>query len=565
MTQIFIAHHPSDAGFVAQLKAALVQAGFRSALSPRRAGAILPIWSAEGMADLAVLQAAGEGAERGILFPVMAQADMLPTAYAGFTTYDLSHWHGAADDFVLNALIDALPAPAVPASAPVSAHGMAASPLAPWEQSGGGWSASRPRSPEASSFARASHSGRGAGGVARPALRAGLFVAVFLGLAGAGAVFYQFFKTGESVTAAVPGDQRSLDAPAREVAAAAVHAAAAQPPRAFSDLPAPRDARKDPLPSDPLSDENFVLIADQDTAALVDEGSAEGAEEDVDGPMESVAEAAPPAPAFILPVLPKRVPAAIQAAAAGEPESDTVLPVRPVRYEGQAAALERFQDCPDCPEMVALPGGRFEMGSPPSEQGRYSYEGPRHGVTLTAFAMGRMEITHGQWAVCVREGPCRTKPDAPKNTPVLFVSWEEAQAYTDWLSEKTGKPYRLPTEAEWEYAARGGTDTAYWWGDDFSRRQVPRGAVTEVGGLAPNPFGLYDTLGNAREWVADCYRSSYRGAPDDGSAVDGNCSRRVVRGGYWDSEPRDVRAANRARLRPGQRVRYMSLRVAMDM
>ena len=240
--------------------------------------------------------------------------------------------------------------------------------------------------------------------------------------------------------------------------------------------------------------------------------------------------------------------------------------------ERRLAELRRparvFRDCDACPEMVVIPAGTFRMGSPASEEGRYDDEGPRHGVTLGSFAMGVKEVTFDEWDACVGGGGCgEYRPGYVSwgrgARPVIFVNWDDAQAYVRWLSERTGAAYRLPSESEWEYAARAGTTTPFHTGATISTDQANydgrtyvygsghrgtfRGMTTPAGTFAPNAFGLYDVHGNVREWVEDCWHADYSGAPSDGTAwtTGGNCSRRVLRGGSWSTYPRYLRSANR--------------------
>ena len=216
-----------------------------------------------------------------------------------------------------------------------------------------------------------------------------------------------------------------------------------------------------------------------------------------------------------------------------------------------------FKDCEDvCPEMVVVPAGAFTMGSPAGEEGRTSQEGPRHAVAFgSAFAIGRYEVTVAEYDACVAAGGCsRTANDqgwGRGRRPVVDVSWNDAMAYVTWLSEHTGHRYTLPSEAEWEYAARAGSDTPWHTGrailtDDANilnqfARTVP------VGGYAPNAFGLHDVHGNVGEHVLDCRDVGYVGVPNDGSAnTSGDCSAsRVSRGGHLADEPAHVRSAAR--------------------
>jgi formylglycine-generating enzyme required for sulfatase activity len=188
-------------------------------------------------------------------------------------------------------------------------------------------------------------------------------------------------------------------------------------------------------------------------------------------------------------------------------------------------------------------------------------------VTIKPFAIGVYELTEAEWQVCVTDGACKTKPKSGEepNLPALYLSWRDANDYAAWLSKKSGRKYRLPTEAEWEYAARGGATTAYWWGDSFDRARVSSNAAGVVGAFSANAFGLYDVAANAREWVADCYVNNFAKAPVDGSAVtDGDCGKRVIRGGAWLSAPVDMRVANRSRIDIGVRARYMGVRLAAE-
>ena len=279
-------------------------------------------------------------------------------------------------------------------------------------------------------------------------------------------------------------------------------------------------------------------------------------------------------------------------------------------YSASPAPGTRFRDCSTCPEMVWLPTGEFTMGSPASEAGRGADEGPQRRVRIGyPLAVGVHEVTRGEFGRFVSStghavgGSCWTFEDGKyeerpgrswrspgfsqgDDHPVVCVNWDDAQAYVRWLSRETGKGYRLPSEAEWEYAARGGTSTSRWWGhsadsgcgsangadltakDRFSHWTVAScrdGHVytAPVGSYGANPFGLYDVLGNVFEWVGDCWNGSYAGAPSDGGTwTSGECGRRVVRGGSWGSSPRYVRAAYRSRSVTGGRNNRLGFRVA---
>jgi len=247
-----------------------------------------------------------------------------------------------------------------------------------------------------------------------------------------------------------------------------------------------------------------------------------------------------------------------------------------------------FRECERCPEMVGIPAGAFTMGSPASEPGRFDNEGPQHRVSIRAFALGKYPVTSEEFLIFLRAtgyqpAPCNpilgltwhspghglAYPPGwvePPRTPAVCLSWHDAEAYISWLNaqaharvslrSENGGPYRLPSEAEWEYAARAGTATARWWGNAIGINhancngcgsQWDGRELAPVGSFAANPFGLHDMLGNAWQWTADCWHESYVGAPTDGSAwITGDCGKRVLRGGSWANVAVFVRAAARS-------------------
>ena len=201
------------------------------------------------------------------------------------------------------------------------------------------------------------------------------------------------------------------------------------------------------------------------------------------------------------------------------------------------------------------------MGSPESEKGRYDDEGPVHRVSVRQpFAIGKYEVTFAEWDACVSGGGCNGyRPDdrgwGRGNRPVIHVSHKDAKAYTAWLSRKTGHSYRLPSEAEWEYAARAGTTTRFHFGNSISSSQANyggnKGKTVPVGSYPANGFGLHDVHGNVYEWVEDCWHKSYAGAPSDTNVwKTGDCSRRVLRGGSWGNAASYLRAAYRSFTTP---------------
>lgn len=233
----------------------------------------------------------------------------------------------------------------------------------------------------------------------------------------------------------------------------------------------------------------------------------------------------------------------------------------------ELAPFSVFRDAPDTPEMVVIPVGMFMMGSAGTEAGRKHDEGPVHQVRIDRpFALGRYALTFDEWDACVAHGSCFYRPEdqgwGRGRRPVINVSWDDAVAYIKWLWHRVDQPYRLPSEAEWEYAARAGTTTRYPWGDDPGTSQANfRGSGSQwggkqtapVGSFEPNAWGLYDMIGNVWEWVQDYSKDSYAGAPTDGSAwlkrSFFETRMRVLRGGSWGGQfgPVDARSANRGR------------------
>jgi len=254
---------------------------------------------------------------------------------------------------------------------------------------------------------------------------------------------------------------------------------------------------------------------------------------------------------------------------------------------GQEQKDREFQECTDCPVMVGIPAGAFVMGSAADEPGRFDAEGPQHRVAIRAFALGKFDVTTAQFLSFLRAtgyqpAPCNKiltlgwqspgngqayarSGAEPPSWPATCIGWKDAIAYIQWLNSQARAahpsptrrdgPYRLPSEAEWEYAARGGTVTARWWGDAVGTNNANCNGcgskfddrvLTDVDSFTPNPFGLYGMLGNAWQWTADCWHKSYVGAPSDGRAWLGDdCGKHVLRGGSFDNVPIFIRSAAR--------------------
>jgi formylglycine-generating enzyme required for sulfatase activity len=249
-----------------------------------------------------------------------------------------------------------------------------------------------------------------------------------------------------------------------------------------------------------------------------------------------------------------------------------------------------FTDCAGCPEMVVVPAGSFTMGSQEKEDGRHSDEEPLHAVTIAKpFAVSRLEITLGQYSAFVEatghkagdtcwiwvgtlyknvKGKSFRDPgyEQADDHPVACISWYDAQAYAAWLSAETHQNYRLLSEAEWEYAARAGTASAFATGDvALTKKQAhfDAGGAVSVGNYDANGFGLQDMHGNVWEWVQDCYVDSYKNAPEDGSSIkDFDRCKRVNRGGGWGDYPKYLRSASRGWDTPSSWYSVVGFRLA---
>ncbi|WP_158944497.1 formylglycine-generating enzyme family protein [Granulicella sp. S190] len=285
---------------------------------------------------------------------------------------------------------------------------------------------------------------------------------------------------------------------------------------------------------------------------------------------------------------------------------------RPVvhRQVGEALPVAPPAAPPD--DFVNIPAGHFQMGSPSNEKDRYDDEGPVHDVVITGFALSKYDVTRGEFAAFVKEtgydagNSCYTfetndweshdgrnwRDPAFRQTdrdPVVCVNQNDIHAYAEWLGRKTGHQYRLPSEAEWEYATRAGTTSSRFWGEDpdqaceyanvadqTARDQIAGASTWEihncrdgyaytspVGSFKPNGFGLYDMLGDVWQWTEDCYHKNYNEAPKDGSAwTAGACELHACRGGAWLIEPENVRSASRVRDRPLNRFTSLGFRLA---
>jgi formylglycine-generating enzyme required for sulfatase activity len=249
----------------------------------------------------------------------------------------------------------------------------------------------------------------------------------------------------------------------------------------------------------------------------------------------------------------------------------------PIAEEEGLVSGQRFRECKkDCPEMIVIPPGKFTMGSSQAEEDAYLDEDPPHEVTIAkAFAVSKFDVTFADWNACVVAGGCSPVSDQgmPDPTlPVFNVSLDDAKQYVNWFATMTGKPYRLLTESEWEYAARAGATTVHYWGDDLKRGVdycdgcIGISRIAPVGSFKPNPFALYDMEGNVWQWVQDCYHDDYNGAPQNGSAwLEDDCKQYVARGGAYNGAPRRTRLAVRVRRAPTARAANLGFRIARSL
>ena len=235
-----------------------------------------------------------------------------------------------------------------------------------------------------------------------------------------------------------------------------------------------------------------------------------------------------------------------------------------------------FQDCDYCPELVVVPNGIYVMGL----GGTTEAENPRHRVTIRKpFAIGRYEVSFNEWEACMTDGGCDHDPDDHKwgrgTRPVINVKFGQVEKYLNWLSEATGQTYRLPSESEWEYAHRGGTTTTYPWGNELGinlanckdcKSMWSAKGTAPVGSFEANAYGLFDTVGNAFEWTADCWNPNHENAPADGSArTDGDCKQRVMRGGSFYYFSKVARSSYRAKNRKEVNSYWLGFRVVREL
>jgi formylglycine-generating enzyme required for sulfatase activity/class 3 adenylate cyclase len=279
---------------------------------------------------------------------------------------------------------------------------------------------------------------------------------------------------------------------------------------------------------------------------------------------------APVAPPTVLPSAPSSPAPALKPAA---PQAQPAPSAAPTPQQPRAAPSAAPATQPALavrePEMNMLRGGSFTMGSSDDVTER-----PTHQVTIKPFAMSLYPISVGDWNRCAAAKACAFAATGQDDAPVTNVSWTDAKQFVAWLAAATKKAFRLPSESEWEYAARAGTQTKYWWGDQFQSGMANCKNCTDIpaaeqpvksGSFKPNPFGLYDMGGGVDQWVEDCWHKNYQGAPADGSAwVESECASHVIRSGSWRNDARYVRPSNRDSYDTNVRYPTHGFRVALS-
>lgn len=537
MTNIFISYSRNDRQIVQQMATALQQDGFNvwwdreippgstfaDVIDKRlnEAHCVLVIWSSSSVKSNWVQEEADDGLQSGRLIPVMIEEIDLPRGFKRLQTANLINWRGdrAAPEWVsVVSEVRRLVAQGQAASAPKAAAPRIATPKpaapkqsAPKPVARKALPSHAPKQPNAASSRRTTpQPAARQAPVPTPKKSGGAgailgLVAVFVVALGAGGYFFLKSKSGEVVQA---------------------------------------EAESHPIASSELQTAEATVPA-PDVGAALNEGVAEPA----DGNLTVLAAADTESMADPVDEVPVET----------TPEVTDVEPNKP-------QPGEIIQDCGSCPELVVIAAGASVMGAPDGERSSEAVETPQIQVRLDySFAIGRFEVTHEQWAACLADGGCGAYEPSDNgwgrgNRPVINVSYDNALEYVAWLSAKTGAKYRLPSESEWEFAARSGTTTPFSTGDTISTRQAnfngqypyaggaqerSAGKTLAVGSFSPNAFGIFDTQGNVWEWVSDCWKPSHRDADPSGTPVGGVCSQRVLKGGAWNGGAWRARSAHR--------------------
>lgn len=580
MSKVRLLFAPENTGFADKLASALAQSGYDASTDDDPASAALVIWSQASAASKPILSAARSALARRVLVPVALGKTPPPPSFEHLWPMDLAGWNGRPDDprwkFVLDELELATRRGVV--FRPAAANDRGAPPLkretprdAAVDAAPAPGRAEERITPAPTLFAedrvetirprpKFPRIAVGAGFGAAAILGAGvaaLMIGVSDGRRAAGkkddpVVAFVVQPRPEAVAVAPEGETGAPDAPAPALADAPSSAGA--------------DDLRDGAAGAPALD---VPPADE----MPDGAPAAGAVAPVEAIAATPAAARPDPP----PADSEETPAADADPIAGLAWSVTAS------ADAETASYGRYlRDCVDCPDLAEIDAGSFLMGA--GDPAARAFEGPQTPVTLTRpIAMAVRETTFEDWARCVDAGVCRAVGDAGfgrGKRPVVNVSHADAEAYAAWLSSKTGQRYRLPTEAEWEYAARAGSADAFPFGPvvDAARANYDasavdaagapgrrRGVTAPAGAFAPNAYGLFDMQGNVWEWTADCWRASHDGRPADASAVGGACASRTVKGGAWNAPASSLRPAHRDGVLAATARNDLGFRVVRDL
>ncbi|MEZ5896158.1 MAG: SUMF1/EgtB/PvdO family nonheme iron enzyme [Parvularculaceae bacterium] len=621
MTAVQLLFAPENKGVADKIAAGLASSGY-TALSDGSAPAqaVIVIWSASGASSSRVIAGARAALAARILVPVAIGKTPPPPSFEHIWPVDLAGWAGNDDDprwrFVLDEIELAVRRGVEFAPSADEAAGEAAGEAASGRPDDAEFMPAR--APDAS-FSD-DEEGAGAEGlfavspthapaVVRPrprlpalAIFAGVSVSTVLGLA-VGAFFIGMSQQGAIVRAATsaplvafvepknqPGGMAEFDAenfpprpdfinaPTSTAAEGAAFAAMTEPPsseklreatqdesarqlsQSSGKLPSPSSTLSEPAPMQ-LTDDVGVHHPDN----LIDDNPPGEPVNDPDTDLFAAQEASPDDE--------------IDAIVTASLEQPADLPEFSEAAE-DAYFGNYFRECVECPDLAEIAPGAFMFGSPADEDQRVEAEGPLTFVMLSQpFAIGVREVTNGEWRKCVAAGACRAVAANADKLPVVGVTWDDARDYVVWLSRKTGSNYRLPTEAEWEFAARAGASTPFSFGAALApdeanyKASAPyhgpagpdRGRPVASGSFAPNGFGLYDMHGNVWELTADCWSADHAGAPSDGAARGGHCSTRVVKGGAYSTPGSRLRSAHRSYVGQDDRRPDMGFRIARDM
>ena len=561
MPAVSVLHAPSDGVMGARISEALARVGLKpravaadSDLAPLSDDAAIVVWSRAALQLSRLRDEAQAALERGSLVPVAIGDAPAPEGLAGMKPIDLTDWRGDDEDPRWRVVLDAVVGAAERRRRADQNRWIAAQAeavertRADREEHGVPGEAARPApAPRARRPKRRfDPAAVAAGGIMMLCASTGAAIILAPTMTGGAR------DAGPSQPFATPSRTEPVDLAVLQAAATPIETATAAPPEAVEGANA--IAAQKPS-EDSLQTDQPVKLAALGPAAPVED-------------TEEINAASGPA------LTEDPAPETMDAILAGVPELQ-----EPVQTAGQPEGPSGvFKDCSVCPDMRALKGGDFVMGAGPGE-GKRPHEMPRKRATMeTGFAIGVREVTFAEWDACVADGGCRgyRAPDfgwGRGKQPVTAVSYKDAAAYAAWLSDKTGHNYRLPREAEWEYAARAGAETAFSFGDGLSPRQAnydgrfayrgnksrALGRPTATGSYPANSFGLFDMHGNLWEWTADCWRSGAVGP------ADGACGTRTLKGGAFNTGGWRLRAAHRIGKPAAAREMEFGFRVVRDL